>query len=185
MGMTQFTSETFEVDPTGQVRGQTRIRGWPLRGFRDQGETSSTHSDSLSALIPHNLPTDTGCNTGLNRVDTRLGRGSKSLPDGNYSHLGGLDAQSFSEKVESSSGLIEESQITSQQSEIIEKVGLNPTNPVEISKPLSDGNSSQLTNHVLTPCESLDTPYSSDESTPQFVATSNQPPTKLPPLNPS
>ncbi|MEG4026598.1 MULTISPECIES: hypothetical protein [unclassified Microcoleus] len=25
-----FTPETFEVDPTGQVRGQTRIRGWPL-----------------------------------------------------------------------------------------------------------------------------------------------------------
>ena len=25
-----FTPETFEVEPTGQVRGQTRIRGWPL-----------------------------------------------------------------------------------------------------------------------------------------------------------
>lgn len=25
-----FTPETFEVDSTGQVRGQTRIRGWPL-----------------------------------------------------------------------------------------------------------------------------------------------------------
>ena len=25
-----FTPETFEVNPTGQARGQTRIRGWPL-----------------------------------------------------------------------------------------------------------------------------------------------------------
>ncbi len=40
--------------------------------FRDQGETSPTHSDSLSALIPQNLPTDTGCNTGLNGVSTKF-----------------------------------------------------------------------------------------------------------------
>lgn len=164
--------------------------------FRTPGETSPTHSDSLSALIPQNFPTDTGCNTGLNGVDTGLIGGSESSPDGNYSHLQGLEAQSFceklesssplaeesrgashhiSEKLESSSGLTEESQITSQQSEIIEKVGLNPTNPVEIPEPLPDGNLSQLTNPLLTPCESLDTPYSPDKSTPQSVAASNQP----------
>jgi putative DNA primase/helicase len=40
--------------------------------FRDQGETSPTDSDSLSALIPQNLPTDTGCNTGLNGVSTKF-----------------------------------------------------------------------------------------------------------------
>ena len=111
--------------------------------FRDQGETSPTHSDSLSALIPQNLPTDTGCNT----VDTRLGRDSESLPDGNYSHLGGLDAQSFCEMLESSSSsLTEETHITSHQVEIIEKVGLHPTNPVEISEPLPDLDLSQHPN---------------------------------------
>ncbi|MEG4891646.1 DUF3854 domain-containing protein, partial [Microcoleus sp. F8-D2] len=82
--------------------------------FRDRGETSPTHSDSLSALIPQNLPTDTGCNTGLNGVDTGLVRGSESLPDGNYSHLRGLEVQNFAENLESSSSsLTEESQITS------------------------------------------------------------------------
>jgi len=79
-----------------------------------------------------------------------------------------------SEKLEASSGLTEESQTTSHESEIIEKVGLNPTNPVEIPEPLPGGNLSQLTNPLLTPCESLDTPYSPDESTPQSVVASNQ-----------
>ncbi|NQE36688.1 DUF3854 domain-containing protein [Microcoleus asticus] len=81
--------------------------------FRTEGETSPTHSDSLSALIPQNFPTDTGCNTELNGVDTGLIRGSESLSDGNYSHLRGKEAQSFCEKFESSSSLAEESQITS------------------------------------------------------------------------
>ena len=142
--------------------------------FRDQGETSPTHSDSLSALIPQNLPTDTGCNTGLNGVDTGLGRDSESSSGGNYSHLGGLEAQSFSEKLESSFPLTEESQITSHQAEAIKKVGLNPTNPVEIPKTLPDGNLRQPTNPVPTPCEPLYTPHSSDESAPQFVVASNE-----------
>jgi hypothetical protein len=106
---------------------------------------------------------------------TGLRRGSEPLPDGNYSHLRGKEAQSLGEKLESSSGLTEESQITSHQSEIIEKVGLNPVNPVKIPEPLPDGNLSQLTNPLPTPCEPLYTPYSCDESTPQSVATSNQP----------
>jgi hypothetical protein len=94
--------------------------------FRDQGETSPTHSDSLSALIPQNLPTDTGCNTGLNGVDTGLGRDSESSSDGNYSHLQGSESQNCSENLESSSPLTEESHSTSHQAEVIEKVGLNP-----------------------------------------------------------
>jgi putative DNA primase/helicase len=148
--------------------------------FRTEGETSPTHSDSLSALIPQNLPTDTGCNTGLNGVDTGLGRDSESLPDGNYSHLRGLEAQNFLEKLESSSSLteesrgtshhfceklesfsplIEESQITSHESEIIEKVGLNPTNPVEIPKPLPVADSNSATNPAATPQQPLQTPH--------------------------
>ncbi|MEG4034581.1 DUF3854 domain-containing protein [Microcoleus sp. S36b_A4] len=134
--------------------------------FRDQGETSPTHSDSLSALIPQNLPTDTGYNTGLNGVDTGLVRGSESSSDGNYSHLQGLEFQNFSENLESSSSsLTEESQITSHQSEIVEKVGSYPTNPVKIPEPLPDADLSQPTNPLLTPCEPLHTPHSSDEST--------------------
>ena len=133
--------------------------------FRDQGETSPTHSDSLSALIPQNLPTYTGYNTGLNGVDTGLVRGLESLSDGNYSHLRGLEVQNFSENLQSSSPLTEESQITSHQSEIIEKVGLNPTNPVEIPEPLPDGNLNQPTNPLPTPSQPIHTPHSSDEST--------------------
>jgi hypothetical protein len=150
--------------------------------FRDQGETSPTHSDSLSALIPQNLPTDTGCNG----VSKGLGRDSESLSDGNYSHLRGNDTQNISENLESSSSLTEETHITSHhfceklesfspltdethitshQVEISEKVGLHPTNPVEIPEPLPDGNLSQPTNPLPTPSESLHTPHSSDEST--------------------
>jgi len=148
--------------------------------FRTEGETSPTHSDSLSALIPQNLPTDTGCNTGLNGVETGLGRDSESLPDGNYSHLRGKEAQNFSEKLESSSSLteesrgtshhfcekldsfsplIEESQITSQQSEIIEKVGLNPVNPAGVPKPLPVADLNSATNPAATPREPLQTPH--------------------------
>jgi putative DNA primase/helicase len=148
--------------------------------FRDQGETSPTHSDSLSALIPQNLPTDTGCNTGLNGVDTGLGRDGKSSSNGNYSHLQGSDSQNCSEnlesssplaeesrgtshhlceKLESSSGLIEESQITSHESEIIEKVGLNPVNPAGIPKPLSVMDSNSATNPAATPQQPLQTPH--------------------------
>ncbi|MEG4197335.1 DUF3854 domain-containing protein [Microcoleus sp. Pol12A5] len=148
--------------------------------FRDQGETSPTHSDSLSALIPQNLPTDTGCNG----VSKGLVRGSESLSDVDYSHLRGNDTQNFSdlessslteeiqitshhfcEKLESSSSLTEENHITNHQSEIIEKVGSYPTNPVEIPEPLPDANLSQQTNPLPTPSQPLHTPHSSDEST--------------------
>lgn len=139
--------------------------------FRTEGETSPTHSDSLSALIPQNLPTDTGCDG----VNTGFVRGSESLLDGNSSHLQSLESQNISENLESSSSpLTEETHITSQQSEIIEKVGSHPANPVEIPELLPDGNLSQPTNPLLTPCEPLHTPHSSDESTPQSVAASNQ-----------
>jgi putative DNA primase/helicase len=148
--------------------------------FRTEGETSPTHSDSLSALIPQNFPADTGCNTELNGVDTGLRRDSESLPDGNYSHLRGLEAQSFCEKLESSSPLteesrgtshhfceklesfsplIEESQITSHESEIIEKVGLNPVNPVEIPEALPVADLNPATNPAATPREPLQTPH--------------------------
>ncbi|WP_445176358.1 DUF3854 domain-containing protein [Microcoleus sp.] len=146
--------------------------------FRTEGETSPTHSDALSALIPQNLPTDTGCKTELNGIDTGLGRDAESLPDGNYSHLRGKEAQNCSENLEfsslteesrstshlfceklESSGLIEESQITSHESEIIEKVGLNPTNPVEIPEPLPVADLNSATNPAPTPREPLQTPH--------------------------
>jgi hypothetical protein len=108
-----------------------------------------------------------------------LGRDSESLPDGNYSHLRGKEAQNsseklesfsslaeescgashhFGEKLESSSGLIEESQITSQESEIIEKVGLNPVNPVEIPEPLPVEDLNSATNSAATPQQPRQTP---------------------------
>ena len=130
--------------------------------FRDQGETSPTHSDSLSALIPQNIPTDTGCDG----INTGLVRGSESLSDGNCSHLQGLESQNISENLESSSSpFTEETHITSHQVEIIEKVGSYPANPVEIPELLPDGNLSQPTNPLLTPCEPFHTPHSSDEFT--------------------
>jgi len=115
-----------------------------------------------------------------------VGMGSESLAYGNYSYLRGWETQNFSEKLESSSSLTEEScgtshhfceklesfsplseesHGTSHQSEIIEKVGSYPTNPLENPKPLPDGNLSQPTNPLPTPCEPLHTPHSSDEST--------------------
>ncbi len=140
--------------------------------FRDQGETSPTHSDSLSALIPQNISTGTGYKTGPHGVDTGLGRDLETLSDRNYSHLQGLDSQNFCEKLksssplteesrgtsnhfceklESSSSLTEETQITSQEVEIIKKVGSYPANPVEIPEPLPDVDLSQPANPVPTP----------------------------------
>jgi putative DNA primase/helicase len=195
--LSELCSDYLELNGVKWKRSGGRSWFEGLR-FRDQGETSPTHSDSLSALIPQNLPTDTGYNTGPHGVDTGLVRGSESLSDGNYSHLQGLGVHNFAENLESSSSLTEESQmkshhscenlesssplteesqITSQQSEIIEKVGLNPTYPVEIPEPLPDGNLSQPTNPLPTPCEPRQTPHLSDESTPQSVAASNKPTT--------
>jgi hypothetical protein len=192
--LSELCNDYLELSSVKWIRSGGRSWFEGLR-FRTPGETLPTHSDSLSALIPQNLPTDTGCKTELNGVETGLGRDSESLPDGNYSHLRGLEVQNiaenlesssslteesqgtshhFCEKLESSSGLIEESQITSHESKIIEKVGLNPINPVEIPEPLPDGNLSQPTNSVPSPCEPLYTPHSSDESAPQSVAASNE-----------
>ncbi|MEG4457084.1 hypothetical protein QUA58_19980, partial [Microcoleus sp. N9_A1] len=70
-----------------------------------------------------------------------------------------ITSHHFCENLESSSGLIEESQITSQQSEIIEKVGLNPVNPVEIPKPLLVADLNSATNSAATPREPLQTPH--------------------------
>jgi putative DNA primase/helicase len=88
----------------------------------------------------------------------------ETLPDMNLSNLQGEKTQNFSENLESPPPLIEESQRTSHQTEIINKVGLNPTNPVEIPEPLPNGNLSQPTNSIPTPCEPIHTPYLSTES---------------------
>ena len=194
--LSELCSDYLELSGVKWKRSGGRSWFEGLR-FRTEGETSPTHSDSLSALIPQNFPTDTGCNTGVNGGDTGLGRDSESLPDGNYSHLWGLESQNISENLESSSSplteethitshhfgeklesfspLTGETHITSHQVEIIEKVGSHPANPVEIPEPLPDGNLNQPPNPVPTPCEPRQTPHSSDESIPQSVATSNPP----------
>ena len=138
--------------------------------FRDQGETSPTHSDSLSALIPHPIPTDTGCNKEENGVSTGLLEGSESLSDGNYSDIRGKGTQNISE-LESHSLLPEESQITNEVTEIIKKVDSYPTNPIEVPETIPEGNLSQSINPILTPCEPLQTPHSSTECEPKSIPT--------------
>lgn len=177
--LSELCNDYLELSPVKWKRSGGRSWFEGLR-FRTPGETSPTHSDSLSALIPQNFPTDTGCKTELNGVDTGLGRDSESLPDGNYSHLRGKETQNCSENLESSSSLTEEScgtthhlceklepssslteesQITSHESEIIEKVGLNPVNPVEIPEPLPVADLNSATNPAATPQQPLQTPH--------------------------
>lgn len=168
--LSELCSDYLELSSVKWKRSGGRSWFEGLR-FRDQGETSPTHSDSLSALIPQNLPTDTGCDG----VGKGLVRGAESLPDGNCSHLRGNGTPNISENLESSSSLTEETQITSHQAEIIKKVGSHPANPVEIPEPLPDVDLSQPPNPVPTPCQPRETPHSSDESTPQSVAASSEP----------
>lgn len=169
--LSELCNDYLEISSVKWKRSGGRSWFEGLR-FRTEGETSPTHSDSLSALIPQNIPTDTGCDG----VNTGLVRDSETLSDGNYSHLQGLESQNISENLESSSSpLTEETHITSHQVEIIEKVGSHPANPVEIPEPLPDVDLSQPPNPVPTPCEPRQTPHSSDESTPQSVAASNEP----------
>lgn len=151
--------------------------------LRDERETNiPTHTDTLSASIGRTNDGGTGYERRIDGVRTGSVRGSESLSDGNYSHLRGNGTQNISENLEFSSSLLEsshplteESQGTNQQSEIIEKVGSHPANPVEIPEPLPDQDLSQPTNPVPTPCDPRETPHLSDESTPQSVAASNEP----------
>ena len=85
--------------------------------------------------------------TGFDGVTTGLRRGSEPLPDGNCSHLRGLDTQNISEKLETSSH--EGSRQTNQQTTTadVEKVDLNPVNPVKIPEPLPG----EDLNPVVTP----------------------------------
>ena len=178
--LSELCNDYLEISSVKWKRSGGRSWFEGLR-FRTEGETSPTHSDSLSALIPQNLPTDTGCNTELNGVNTGLERDSESLPDGNYSHLRALEAQSFCEKFESSSSLTEESRGTSHhisekleasslseeshdisheaETIEIEKVGLNPVNPAGIPKPLPVADLNSATNPAATPREPLQTPH--------------------------
>src|SRR6476469_6387904 len=131
--------------------------------LRDQSESLPTHSDSLSALIPQNLPIDTG----FDGVTTGLLRGLEPLPDGNYSDLRGLDTQNISNNLSNSASL----EKTHERTEItetaeIEKVCLNPVNPVNISEPLLVADLNPVINPVVTPSEPRQTPSSEPTAPP-------------------
>ncbi|MEG4982952.1 DUF3854 domain-containing protein, partial [Microcoleus sp. F8-D3] len=151
------------LELTGVKWQRSRGRSW-IEGLRlrSEGETSPTHSDVLSALIPEDSPTnDAGFDAGFDGVTTGLRRGSESLPDGNYSHLRGLDPLNIPDKTETSASH-EESHKTNQETETveIEKVGLNPVNPVKIPEPLPVEDLNPATNPAQTPHKLRQTPHS-------------------------
>ncbi|MEG4589091.1 DUF3854 domain-containing protein [Microcoleus sp. MOSTC5] len=147
------------LELTGVKWQRSRGRSW-IEGLRlrTEGETSPTHSDVLSALIPEDSPTN---DAGFDGVTTGLRRGSESLPDGNYSHLRGLDPLNIPNKTETSASH-EESHKTNQETEAveIEKVGLNPVNPVKIPEPLPVEDLNPATNPAQTPHKLRQTPHS-------------------------
>jgi hypothetical protein len=152
-------------------REQSQIQFEGLR-FRAEAETSPTHSDTLSALIPQNIPSDTG----YGGVSTGLVRGSESLPYGDYSDVRGLSAPNFSEKTESETESKTESKIDSkteinpasidpscelqieqqqnieiEQQQNIEIVLPTPLHPIFLPEPLPAQDSYSPTNPVQTP----------------------------------
>jgi putative DNA primase/helicase len=147
------------LELTGVKWQRSRGRSWfeGLR-LRTDGESSPTHSDVLSALIPQDSLTN---DAGFDGVMTGLRRGSESLPDGNYSHLRGLDPLNIPDKTETSSSH-EESHKTNQETETVEveKVGLNPVNPVKIPEPLPVEDLNPATNPAQTPQQPRQTPHS-------------------------
>ncbi|MEG4009890.1 DUF3854 domain-containing protein [Microcoleus sp. Pol11C1] len=119
--------------------------------LRTDGETSPTHSDSLSALIP----TDTG----FDGVSTGLVRGLEPLPDGNYSDLRGLDGENILENL--SLDTEPQNKALNKVQEVggkPEKVSLNPVNPVEVPEPLLPKGLNPVANPVLTPQQPHQTP---------------------------
>lgn len=123
--------------------------------LRDQTETLPTHSDSLSALIPQNLPIDTG----FDGVTTGLQRGSEPLSDGNYSDLRDLTTPNISDDLPFTASH-DKNHETNERTETteIEKVCLNPVNPIKISEPLPVQDLNPVANPVLTPPEPRQTP---------------------------
>jgi hypothetical protein len=120
-------------------------------------ERSISHSDSLSARIPQNSPPP---DTGFDGVTTGR-RGSEPLPDGNYSPLRGKDTQNISNNL-SHSASYEKNHEINQQTEAteIEKVVLNPVNPVKIPEPLPGEDLNPVANPVVTPQQPRQTPSS-------------------------
>ena len=126
--------------------------------LRLDGETSPTYSDSLSALIPQNSPPP---DTGFDGVSTGLVRGSEPLPDGNYSQSRGKDAQNISNNLSHSASHEKNHEINQQtESTEIEKVGLNPVNPVKIPEPLPVEDLNPVANPIATPQQPRQTPSS-------------------------
>src|SRR4028119_2071428 len=126
------------LELTGVKWQRSRGRSWfeGLR-LRTDGESSPTHSDSLSALISQSSPTDAGLGAGFDGVTTGLRRGTEPLPDGNYSHLRGLEVQNISNNLQPSSSHEKSKEINQQATTAdVEKVGLNPVNPVKVPEPL-------------------------------------------------
>jgi phage/plasmid-associated DNA primase len=146
--------------------------------LRSDGETSPTHSDSLSALIPQNSPPP---DTGFDGVSTGLVRGSKPLPDGNYSHLRGKDTQNISNNLSNSASHEKNHEINQQtESTEIEKVGLNPVNPVKIPEPLPVEDLNPVANPVVTPQQPRQTPSSEIVAEQVSIAPMESKPTEPP-----
>lgn len=99
--------------------------------------------------------------TGFDGVTTGLRRGSEPLPDGNYSYLRGKDTQNISNNL-SHSASYEKNHEINQQTEAtgIEKVVLNPVNPVKIPEPLPVEDLNPVANPVATPQQPRQTPSS-------------------------
>ncbi|MEG3960327.1 DUF3854 domain-containing protein, partial [Microcoleus sp. herbarium2] len=164
------------LELTGVKWQRSRGRSWfeGLR-LRTDGESSPTHSDSLSALILQSPP-----DAGFDGVTTGLRRGLEPLPDGNCSHLRGLDTQNISEKLETSSH--EGSRQTNQQTTTadVEKVDLNPVNPVKIPEPLPGEDLNPVANPVVTPQQPRQTPSSEIVAEQVSIAPMESKPTEPP-----
>jgi hypothetical protein len=102
-----------------------------------------------------------GLARGLARGLTGLRRSSKPLPDGNYGHLRGLEVQNISNNLQPSSSH-EKSNEINQQATIadVEKVGLNPVNPVKMPKPLLIADLNPASNPATTPQQPRQAPSS-------------------------
>jgi putative DNA primase/helicase len=150
------------LELTGVKWQRSRGRSWfeGLR-LRTDGESSPTHSDSLSALISQSSPTDAGFGAGFDGVATGLRRGSEPLPDGNYSHLRGLEVQNISNNLQPSSSHEKSKEINQQATTAdVEEVGLNPVNPVKVPEPLLIADLNPASNPATTPQQPRQTPSS-------------------------
>jgi hypothetical protein len=110
-----------------------------------------------------------------------LRRGSEPLPDGNYSYLRGKDTQNISNNLSHSASHEKNHEINQQtESTEIEKVGLNPVNPVKIPEPLPGEDLNPVANPVATPQQPRQTPSSEIVAEQVSIAPMESKPTEPP-----